>query len=214
MSEAYHKKEEVLKEKVKLDQNSYLYFLPKNSISKIQSWVDELNVVVNLKKPRITKLGDFRLRNGKMYITINNNLNIYSFLITITHELAHAFVYREYKNISSPHGEEWKYVFKSMMLNFISPEYFPYDVLNALSLHIINPRASTLSDFKLSNALRGYNAVNDLVVLDIDEGEKFIFNNGNIFLKGKRIRKRYKCIEISTNKQYLFHPLTNVSRIK
>ena len=35
-------------------------FIPKKSISKIQSWIDELGVVVELKGPRKSKLGDFK----------------------------------------------------------------------------------------------------------------------------------------------------------
>ena len=121
-------------------------FLPQASISQIQYWINELGVIVQLRNPRKTKLGDFKVQGKDMFISINNNLNPYSFLITLTHELAHAFVYIRYKNRIKPHGREWQLTFKSMLLNFMSPDYFPHDILQALSLYIKKPTASTLTD--------------------------------------------------------------------
>ena len=40
-----------------------------------------------------------------------------------------------------PHGDEWKEEFQKMMLRFLNPEYFPDDILKALSRHMINPKA-------------------------------------------------------------------------
>ncbi len=121
----------------------YQDFVPKKSIQQLKLWIDELDVFIKVVKPRSTKLGDFRVYNGRIMITINHNLNHYAFLITLTHELAHAFVYREYKGVIAPHAKEWKLMFKSMLLHFLSPDYFPNDILEALSLHIRNPKAST-----------------------------------------------------------------------
>ena len=39
---------------------------------------------------------------------MNNNLNKYSFLITITHEIAHMMIWEKHQNKVDPHGEEWK----------------------------------------------------------------------------------------------------------
>ena len=69
--------------------------------------------MVKITKPRKSKLGDFRiLINGRGQISVNENLNRYAFLITITHELAHAFVWKRYKTRVMPHGKEWKSTFK------------------------------------------------------------------------------------------------------
>ena len=135
---------------------SYHYFVPPKSVQLLQCWIDDLNIKVVISSPRKTKLGDFKVKNQKMVISVNNNLNPYSFLITFTHELAHAFVFRKHKNKVSPHALSWKLTFKSMLLNFLSPEFFPDDVLKVLSKHIINPKASTFSDLELVKVLRKY----------------------------------------------------------
>ena len=82
-------------------------FVPEKSNKLLQCWVDELKVTVKILAPRKTKLGDFKVRGNQMSITINNNLNKYSFLITLTHELAHAFVFKKYQNRIKPHAKSW-----------------------------------------------------------------------------------------------------------
>ena len=37
-------------------------------------------------------------------ISVNGNLNKYSFLITLIHELAHLLTFTQYKNRVDPHG--------------------------------------------------------------------------------------------------------------
>lgn len=186
----------------------------KKSTAIIQSWIDELDVTVEIKKPRSSKLGDFKVKENRFFVSINNNLNPYSFLITLTHELAHAFVYKRYQNKVAPHGREWQLIFKSMLLNFMSPDYFPQDILQVLSLYIKKPKASTLTDVDLSRVLKTYNKEKSLCVLEIKEGNKFRINSGRIFIKGPKLRKRFKCIEEQTNKIYLFHPLTEISFVQ
>ena len=130
--------------------------MPEKSHNFLQCWVDELKIDIRISNPRKTKLGDFKVINNVMQISINNDLNPYSFLITLTHELAHAFVYLKYGSLVKPHGVEWKNTFKSLMLNFINQSVFPDELLRLLSRHLINPKASTMSDIKLSFALRKY----------------------------------------------------------
>lgn len=191
---------------------SYTAYVPEKSITQLQFWIDKLSVSIKLSNPRKTKLGDFKIYKGKMVISINNNLNPYSFLITLTHELAHAFVYKNYKNTKDPHGEKWQLMFKSMLLNFLTPDYFPKDILEVLSLHIRKPRASTLSDIKLSSVLKTYDKFKTTIIAEINEGEEFNLSNGRSFIKGPKLRKRFRCIEKQTKKVYLFHPLADVSR--
>ena len=193
---------------------SFHHFVPPKSIKLLQCWIDELGVKVVIAKPRKTKLGDFKVKGGRMIVSVNNNLNPYSFLITLTHELAHAFVYRDYIMSKSPHAEEWQLTFKSMLLSFLTPDYFPSNVLSALSLYVIKPKASTLSDIKLSSVLRTYDTCKTIVISDINEGEEFSIANGRLFIKGPKLRRRFRCVEKHTKKVYLFHPLSDVIRIQ
>lgn len=194
--------------------SAFYSFVPPKSTILLQCWVDELNAKVVVSNPRKTKLGDFKVIGNKLIVSVNNNLNKYAFLITLTHELAHAFVFKKYKNSVKPHGVIWKLTFKSMMLNFLTPDYFPKDILKALSNHIITPKASTFSDLELSKVLRNYDTRNTLNISDLSEGVIFKLSNGKVFEKGVKLRKRFKCIEIKTNKVYLFHPLAEVESVQ
>ncbi|MAW21220.1 MAG: sprT domain-containing protein [Flavobacteriales bacterium] len=192
--------------------SSFHSFVPKSSIPLLECWIAELDLDVRISKPRRSKLGDFKVVKNRMVVTINNNLNTYSFLITIVHELAHAFVFREYGNSVPPHGNNWKAIYKSMMLNFLSPTFFPKDILKVLSGHMVLPKASTYSDIELVKVLKKYDDTILLTISDIQVGELFKLSNGRSFIKGVRLRKRFRCIEEQTNKVYLFHPFSEVIR--
>lgn len=194
--------------------NNIFSVLNPKSHQLIKSWINELNVKVKLSKERKTKLGDFKVYQGNMYITINDNLNKYSFLITLVHELAHAYVYVQYKNTVNPHGKEWKNKFKSLMLNFLSNEYFPDIILSPLSKYLISPKASTYSDLDLAKSLQRYDNSILNTILEINEKSSFFTYSGRKFVILNKLRKRYKCKEISTGKVYLFHPLTQVKMHK
>ena len=185
-------------------------FVPEKSNKLLQCWVDELKVTVKILTPRKTKLGDFKVRGNNMSITVNNNLNKYSFLITLTHELAHAFVFKKYQNRIKPHAKSWQLTFKSLMLNFLTPDFFPEDILKVLSRHMISPKASTFADLELVRVLKKYDQLPSVTISDLAVGDSFKIANGKIFVKGEKIRKRYKCIECRTNKTYLFHPFAEV----
>ena len=190
--------------------NALKVFLPAPSFQKINHWMNELDVHIKITNPRKTKLGDFKVVKDSLYISINNDLNPYSFLITLTHELAHAFVYVKHKRGVAPHGSQWQETFKSMMLNFLNPTIFPDDVFKALSVYLKQPKASTLTDMNLAAVLKKYDFVKALTISDIAEKSIFSIPNGKIFKKGKQLRKRYRCIECTTNKIYLFHPFAEV----
>ena len=188
--------------------------IPKESISLISQWINELNIKLKFVNKRATKLGDFRYdpKNGCI-ITVNNNLNQYSSLITLTHEIAHAFVFSKYGKNVKPHGKEWKSIFKKLMINFLLPNIFPNDVLSSLSLYMINPSASTSNNLNLVMSLRKYDAEVKPTVGQIGFGKKFFYSN-KVFVKEALLRKRIKCREIDRNKFYLFNPLTEIKIIK
>ncbi len=191
-------------------------FLPKKTCQLINTWIFELNVNIKLSKARKTKLGDFKVINNNFYITINDNLNKYSFLITLVHEIAHAFVYRKHQNNVKPHGDEWKQTFKLMMLNFMTPNHLPNDILKCLSKHLINPTYSSFSDIELAKVLRNYNNKKTLILDEIDDRSIFrtLDNVNKLYIKGKKRRKYYECIEKKSCNKYLFHPLTEVTFAK
>jgi hypothetical protein len=185
--------------------------IPKKSVHLITNWIKELEVIVKISKSRTSKLGDFRvLKKGEIEISINQDLNKYAFFITLTHEIAHAFVWLKHKKSVKPHGKEWKSTYKKLMLNFLNLEIFPDDVLRALSKHLINPKASTSTDLELHLVLKKYDYNKKLIIADILDGETFSIHNGKKFVKLHKIRKRYKCMEVESARIYLFNPLTTI----
>ena len=182
--------------------------IPKESLPQIKKWIEELDIAVKVTKSRNTKLGDFRVtRKGEYLISINYDLNEYAFLITLTHEIAHAFVWKKYKRKVSPHGKQWKATFKEMMLNFLNSDIFPDDILRVLSKHLKKPKASTVNDYNLSKILRKYDNNKQLILSEIPDGSIFSTLNGRQFVKLNKLRKRYKCKAIDSEKIYLFNPL-------
>ena len=188
--------------------------IPYSSIGLIQEWISLLSLEIILTSPRTTKLGDFKIsKNRKHLITINNNLNPYLSLITLTHEIAHAFVWKEYGSSVSPHAKEWKTMFKRLMLNFLNDKVFPEKILKVLSNHLINPKASTTTDIVLYKCLQDFDNKKIITISDIEEGEVFLLRNGKKLIKGEKLRKRFKCQEYTSKKIYSVHPLAEVVRM-
>lgn len=191
-------------------------FLPDAAIEKVMSSVVKHNIHLIISKNRKTKLGDYRppIRHPNHRISINHNLNKYAFLITYVHELAHLKVYEQYKNKVAPHGHEWKLAFKTLMMDFISPDIFPDDLLEELKRSVKNSKASSFSDLRLSRLLHQYDVKNGYEhVEDLPVDTLFETQNGKHFLKGEKLRTRYKCVNVTNKKTYLFHPLTPVVRV-
>jgi SprT protein len=119
--------------------------------------------------------------------------------------------FKKYGNLVKPHGNEWKHTFQQLMLPYIRPEIFPNQLLPYLAIHFKNPKASSDTDAKLSLALKHYDAPNDKnYIFEIPFGGDFRLYNGKVFKRGKKLVKRYECLEIATGKIYLFNPNAEV----
>tara|TARA_B100001057_G_scaffold372259_1_gene376441 strand:+ start:261 stop:842 length:582 start_codon:yes stop_codon:yes gene_type:complete len=185
-------------------------FIPKQAYKKINKWLSSFDCKVIITNPRQTKLGDYRSPNNDKnhIISINNNLNKYSFLITLTHEIAHMMIWERYKNNVKPHGNEWKEMFKKLMINFIP--VFPNDIQQCLAIHLKNPKSSCSADYTLVKVLRKYNKIPMLTISDIPDGRIFLTPNGKRYIKEKKIRTRFQCKSLDNNRTYLFNPLAEV----
>jgi len=169
-------------------------------------------------RSRASKLGDYRspFKNEPHQITINHDLNPYSFLITTVHEFAHLKTWQQHKNKVKPHGKEWKNNFKSLMDAFLKLNLFPEDITLALVKYMDNPAASSCTDLTLYKVLKSYDKSEfETVTIDtIEFNSYFSIKNGRVFQKLERLRKRYKCLEVKTQRIYLFHPIAEVKPIE
>ena len=72
----------------------YSNYLNKDAEKQILKWEKDFNVNVKITNPSKSRLGVFIPKyRGRNLIKINNDLNKYSFLITLVHELAHASIW-------------------------------------------------------------------------------------------------------------------------
>ena len=99
-----------------------------------------------------------------------------------------------------------------MMQPFFDKDVFPPDIKHSITNYLNNPAASSCSDLSLYRALRSYDAPKE----DIFTVEKlplkalFKLKDGRIFRKDEKLRKRYKCTEVSSKRVYLFSPVAEV----
>ncbi len=191
-------------------------YMPEAAAPIISQWINDTSCRFKVSRSRKTKLGDYRapFRGSPHQITVNHDLNPYSFLITSIHEFAHLKTYQDYKSTVKPHGAEWKQNFVNLIQPFIKLSIFPSDILMAISSYMNNPAASSCTDLTLYRALKKYDskvlAEDATVVEDLPLDAIFVLENGRKFKKMEKVRKRYKCLEIATNKIYLFHPIAEV----
>ncbi len=188
-------------------------YLPEAAVAEVLSLLDKHPCHLKIVNNRRTKHGDFkRYADGKIQITINNDLNPYRFLLTLIHEFAHLITFEEFKRVK-PHGQEWKRNFKLLMLPFLNPDVFPEDILVQLARYLINPKASSDTDVNLSLRMRAYDAKsNKTPIFELPSQSKFHYNN-RIYIKGEKRRTRYECIEVQSDKKYVFHPNAEVDLI-
>ncbi|MGY6647214.1 SprT-like domain-containing protein [Wenyingzhuangia sp. IMCC45574] len=179
-------------------------YIPLAAKDKLEALLETYPFHLKITRGRKTKRGDFRPSSPIPIITINNNLSKEQFLITLVHEIAHLHVYHQHKGVK-PHGKEWKYCFQQLMLPFLHPTIFKDEILKPLAKHLINPKATTDSDPKLSLLLREKNTLidsNKSFIFDLEPDSIFQLNNREFKILNKR-RTRYLCLELKTKKKYL-----------
>jgi SprT protein len=189
-------------------------WIPAGAAQLALDYLHHYHVHLTITRERKSVLGDYRhaTRTSNHRISVNGNLNQFSFLITLIHELAHLVTFMEYSNRVAAHGKEWKAIYRKMLEEFIKLSVFPGDVLAAIKKSLHNLPASSCADEDLMRVLKRYddNPGEFLLVEQIPEGGCFSLEDNRLFRKGKKLRKRYQCVELATGKLYLFSPIYEV----
>ncbi|QED38823.1 sprT domain-containing protein [Antarcticibacterium arcticum] len=187
-------------------------YLPSHGVAPVFKMVEEHRIHLKIVNERVTRHGDYRRMPGGVHqITVNANLNKFRFLITLIHEIAHLVAFERFGRNIKPHGREWKFTFQELMLPYIRPEIFPEHLLPLIARHFKDPKASSDTDAHLSVALKKFDPENDKnYIFEVPAGGLFRIYNGRVFKKGQKLRKRYKCLEVSSGKIYLFQPNAQV----
>ncbi len=189
-------------------------WVPAKAAELSLQYLNHYHVHLTITRERKSVLGDFRhaTASANHRISVNGNLNPYSFLITLIHELAHLVTFMEFGNRVASHGKEWKKIYRKILEEFIPLSVFPPDILKALKKNLHDLPASSCADEHLMRVLREYDDEKEglLLVEQIPEGGCFSLEDQRIFRKGKKLRKRYQCVEVATGKLYLFSPIYEV----
>lgn len=205
-----------MSQKAEMFRKTMKRYVPEEFVEYIVSLLIHHPVVFKIVKPRKTKLGDFRngINGQRHQITINGNLNRYSFLITTIHEFAHLTTHEKYGRKAAPHGKEWKHEYKELLMPVIKSGSLPADIEHVLLNSLVNVKASSCTDQKLHRVLINYDhSLDDGVLLESLEKNSTFALNGKTFVKGKLRRTRYLCTEVESQKQYLVNALARVVHV-
>jgi SprT protein len=195
-------------------------YIPEEAVPICTDWIVGLNIHLRITKERASKYGDYRPardKNGHI-ITVNHNLNRYSFLITFIHEVAHLVCEKKYSRFAAPHGREWKREYSILLKFFLSKRIFPTDIEVALEAYSRDPAASSCSDENLLRVLKAYNVNKSHTVIFLEQlpyGSVFRLNSRKkVFVKGPMMRKRFQCFEQPSGIEYRVNALAEVTPIK
>ena len=191
-------------------------YIPEGSFDALMHYISRYKVHLTITRQRVTILGDYRhpIPGKNHRISVNGNLNKYSFLVTLLHELAHLFTFEKFNNRVLPHGNEWKAEFAGILAEFVQLKIFPEDIQRSLYQSISNPKASSCSDTQLLRVLKKYDAPDKKTVHveDLNLDELFVTRDGKVFKRGEKRRTRYFCEHLPSNRRFLVHALMEVMR--
>ena len=189
-------------------------FLPPETYEAVLQYLQFYKVHLTVARERKSIFGDYRHRTRftNHRISVNGSLNKFSFLITLLHELAHLLTFEQFGNKVLSHGREWKMTYGKLLEQFVQNKIFPADIERELLSSLKNPAATSCAEDGLIRVLRKYDDAKSHIRLveEIPANDLFRCNDGRIFKKGERMRKRFQCVEVKTGKVYLFSPVYEV----
>lgn len=187
-------------------------YLPENSLPYLKKWFDDYVIHIKITRGRNSKLGDYRKMVDQSHqITINSTLQPQLFFFVLTHELAHLIAFDNYGYRISPHGAEWKNTFRIMLLESFS--VYNDDLKPIILKFSKSPKANFMS----SPDLVRYFHIEDYedessYIEDLEVKDQFTYRNQRYIIDEKR-KKNYLCVQLDSDKKYIFKPLARVEKI-
>ncbi len=121
-------------------------YLPDGTFELVANFLQQYKVHLTISRERASVLGDYRnAHKGQNHrISVNGNLNRWSFLITLLHELAHLLTFEQYGHKVQSHGKEWKARFGKLLAQFVQSKIFPADIEAEVAGHPAQPGCKQL----------------------------------------------------------------------
>lgn len=194
--------------KKEVELNTLAHYLPQDSLEPVLHYLHLYKIHLTITRERNSILGDYRhaINQKNHRISVNGNLNKFSFLVTLLHEIAHLLAFEIYGNRITPHGKEWKNEYSKILAQFLLKKIFPADIERALLKSIQNPSATSCGEEHLMRVLKKYDAKKEgeLLIEQLLLGQLFKLKDGRVFQKGEKLRKRHKAVDVKTKQVYLF----------
>lgn len=198
-------------------EETLLKHLPEHAVKRCAGLIQEHRVHLKITRSRVSKYGDYRSPyNGYGHrISINHNLNPYTFLVTFLHEMAHLVTYINFSHKVDPHGREWKSTFRDLLGPYINEDIFPEEIKKSLQAYISNPAASSCGDPVLYKALKEYDDRSPYTWLEnLPEGCYFKMKGyTNTFIKGKLLRKTFLCKMNNSKREFRISAVAEVVQV-
>ena len=182
------------------------YFPPEARIFVAKIFTQE-NFYLEITPPRESKKGDYRHCHplfGRPFITINDNLPPYEFLLVYLHEVAHHIAYKEHARNIRPHGKEWKAKYRQLFHELFAAVTLPDEVRSAFETHLKHIKSSSILDVTL-NALFNKDKAkepNEVFVKELQPNDLFLCQK-KVFRFDCMVRTRARCTMIRNERRYL-----------
>ncbi|MEI9912924.1 MAG: SprT-like domain-containing protein [Bacteroidota bacterium] len=174
-------------------------YLPTGTYDAVLGYLRQFKVHLTVARERKSILGDYRHRthHDNHRISVNGNLNKYSFLVTLLHELAHLLTFEQFGNKVMAHGREWKTIYGKLLDQFLQHKVFPPDIEKELLLSLQNPAASSCAEEGLLRVLRKYDAAGSrfLLIEEIAINAVFRTSDGRVFQKGEETKEAFSSVK-------------------
>jgi hypothetical protein len=115
----------------------------------------------------------------------------------------------------SAHGAQWKKCYGVLLAELLSQVALPAELQVELKRSLKNPAASSCAEESLMRVLKKYDTpkAGSFLLEQLQQGESFKIADGRVFVKGEKLRKRYKCLEQRSGALFLFSPIYEVERL-
>jgi SprT protein len=191
-------------------------YLGEKAAAFIDEHTRDIKFHLKITKPRDTKFGDYRpsYQQKKQQITINGNLDRYSFLITLLHELAHLYVQEKLTKKHLPHGPEWKNTFSQLLRVAVNHDLFPPEAADRIKHFYIEKQLFTqTSRNKIQTALDlSLGKIPAIKLEHIPVEKKVLLDNGMTVVKIKQLRTRCLCRCLDDNRMYYINKYIEVKK--